>query len=63
MRTYLGRIISECMWAGDPHGGRWLVQTYHDGTPWADEWCPHYRTLAMAHEAIRDEQVRRSEMD
>jgi hypothetical protein len=66
MRTYRGYNIYECEWAGNPlgvrdqlyrydHGGRWLVQTYHEptGIPWADERCPHYWTLAEAKEAIR----------
>ena len=55
IRTYRGHKIYECEWAGNPHGGRWLVQTYHEptGIPWADERCPHYWTLAEAKEAIR----------
>ena len=57
MRTYHGKIIRECAWAGNPHDGRWLVQTYHESgtTPWADEHCLHYWTLAQAKEAIRED--------
>jgi hypothetical protein len=54
-RTYRGMTIYRCLWAGDPHGGKWVVQTYHEsGMPWADECCPHYWTLDQAKEAIRE---------
>ena len=52
-RIYRGHAIYRCEWADDPHGGKWVVQTHHEsGTPWADEYCPHYQTLREAREAI-----------
>jgi hypothetical protein len=47
-RVYQKYLIYRCQWAGDPHGGQWVVQTYHWGTPWADEHCPHFRTIKEA---------------
>ena len=52
-RRYRGYRILRCHWAGDPHGGPWYVQSYHDsGLAWADEATPHHRTLADAREYI-----------
>ena len=58
-RTYKGWTIRECERAGNPHGGRWYVQTYYPLSllplsllPWADEACTHFRTLAEIREAI-----------
>ena len=60
-RTYRGQTIYPCESAeqrpGNPsHGGRWAIQSYHvtrfAPLPYADELCPHYRTLAAAREAI-----------
>ena len=54
LRKYNGYIIRDCAWAGDPHRGKYLVQTYHEsGSPWSDEQCPHYATLADAKADIR----------
>lgn len=56
-RTYKGKHIYECERVTGEHEGKWIVQTYHDsGTPYADELCPHYRTLAEARADI-DEMV------
>ena len=50
---YKGHRILRCHWAGDPHGGRWYVQSNHEtGMTWADEATPHHRTLAEAMEYI-----------
>jgi len=50
---YRGHRILDCAWAGDPHGGRWYVVSYHHtGMQWADEATPHHRTLAEARESI-----------
>ena len=50
---YRGHRILDCAWAGDPHGGRWYVVSYHHtGMQWADEATPHHRTLAEAREYI-----------
>ena len=59
MRTirYKGRHIFECVKRKGEHNGHnglWVVQTYQgNGTPYAHELCPHYRTIAQAKEAIR----------
>ena len=48
-----GYRILRCHWAGDPHGGRWYVQScHHTGMIWADEATPHHLTLAKAREYI-----------
>ena len=48
-RIYRGHLIYRCLWAGDPHGGKWVVQTHHErGMPWSDEHCPHFATLREA---------------
>lgn len=53
-RTYYGMTIRRCGWADNPHGGEWLVQTYHQtGVRWSDEECPHYDTLREAKAAIQ----------
>ena len=50
---YKGYRILRCHWDGDPHGGRWYVQSHHaTGMVWADEATPHHRTLAEAREYI-----------
>ena len=53
-RKHCGHLIYECEWAGNPHGGKWVIQTrpYGSGMPWADEHCPHYHTLDAARRAI-----------
>ena len=49
LRVYGGHLIYRCRWAGDPHGGKWVVQTHHEsGMPWSDEHCPHFATLREA---------------
>ena len=50
---YKGHRILECAWAGNPHGGRWYVQSKHEtGMQWADEATRHHRTLTAAREYI-----------
>ncbi len=52
---YMGQDIYECERIKGEHAGRWTIQTYHHtGNPYADELCPHYRTLAEAKAAIRE---------
>ena len=57
-RTYKGQLIRECDYPRGEHAGRWIIQTYHGptGNPWADEYCPHYRTIGVARAAI-DESI------
>ena len=51
-RIYKGYWIRPCVSAD--HKGRWIIQTYHrpTGTPWSDEECPHFGSLAAAREYI-----------
>ena len=53
---YKSETIYECDYPRGEHSGRWFVQTYHSptGMPYADELCPHYRTLADAKAAITE---------
>ena len=62
-KKYRGHRILDCAWAGDPHGGRWYVVSYHHtGTQWADEATPHHRTLAEAREYIDERRAWQDEM-
>lgn len=52
---YKGHTIYPCERTPGEHRGKWIVQTYHyTGTPWADEECPHFQTLAAAREYINE---------
>lgn len=52
-RKYKGFSIYRCERVDGQHSGKWIVQTYHKtGNPYADELCPHYRTLSEAYDAI-----------
>ena len=60
--TYRGQTIYPCesadQRAGNPsHGGRWIIPSYHaaSGTPYADELCAHYVTLAEAMRSIDED--------
>lgn len=63
-RTFMGRSIYECEAAPSErsaysHKGKWTVQTFHQtGTPYADELCPHFPTLAEARQYIRERHKR-----
>jgi hypothetical protein len=60
---YKGHRILRCHWDGDPHGGRWYVQSHHTtGMVWADEATPHHRTLAEAREYIDERRAWQDEM-
>ena len=52
-RTYRGELIQECF-ASDwhTHKGRWVVRSEEHGMLRVEDQCPHYYTLAAAHEAI-----------
>lgn len=50
---YKGELISECQWEKGAHAGKWTIVEYHEsGRPYADELCPHFRTLREAREYI-----------
>ena len=63
MRKYKGHWITDCEMADwREHGGRWIVITHHKqtGLPWADQFCPHFRTLREAKDSIDTEQTYRA---
>lgn len=55
IRSSMGAdMVSECQYAGDPHGGKWRVQVYDSsGIMWADECSPHFATKKAAMEHSR----------
>ena len=63
-RRYRGHRILRCHWAGDPRGGRWYIQSYHEsGMQWADEDTRHHRTLADAREYINASEIAAGEAE